>query len=43
MDEDAKVAAADEAYVNDGSLDDLQAWVDDVMSRYAAAVDDVAP
>lgn len=35
MDEAAKVAAADEAYVNDGSLADLQAWVDDVMSRYA--------
>jgi dephospho-CoA kinase len=43
MDEDAKVAAADEAYVNDGSLDDLQAWVDDVMARYGAGVADGAP
>jgi dephospho-CoA kinase len=42
LDEDAKVAAADDAYVNDGSLDELQAWVDGVMSRYVAGAADGA-
>ena len=30
-----KLSRADMAYVNDGSLDDLGAWVDLVMDRYA--------
>jgi dephospho-CoA kinase len=32
-----KVAAADMVFVNDGSLDDLDAWVDQVMARFATA------
>jgi dephospho-CoA kinase len=31
-----KVSRADHVYVNDGSLDDLQAWVDDLHRRYSA-------
>lgn len=42
MDEESKVAAADEAYLNDGSLDDLQEWVDAVMTRYATRAADGA-
>lgn len=34
-----KVSRADMAYVNDGSLDDLGAWVDLVMARYARPAD----
>ena len=32
-----KVAGADMAYVNDGSVDDLRAWVESVIHRYAPA------
>lgn len=34
IDEARKVAAADMAYVNDGTLGDLDAWVASVISRY---------
>lgn len=34
-DEDRKVAAADHAYVNDGDLAALEAWVADMFGRYA--------
>ncbi len=37
QDEDAKVAAADMAFVNDGSPDALDQWVGSVMARYAVA------
>ncbi len=37
IDEDAKVARADHAYVNDGDLDELAAWVRTVFDRYALA------
>jgi dephospho-CoA kinase len=30
-----KIARADHVYVNDGSLDDLRAWVDELHARYA--------
>ena len=33
--DDEKVARADFAYVNDGSLDELDAFVSDVMERIA--------
>lgn len=42
VDEREKVAAADEAFVNDGSLDDLEAWVEGVMARYAVPAGDGA-
>jgi hypothetical protein len=34
MDEAAKVAAADMAYVNDGTLAELDAWVAAVVDRF---------
>lgn len=34
MDEQAKVAAAEMAYVNDGTLADLDAWVQSVVAHY---------
>jgi len=37
MPEAEKVAGADMAYVNDGSVDDLGAWVQSVIDRYSAA------
>ena len=37
MPEAEKVARADMAYVNDGSVDDLGAWVQSVIDRYSAA------
>ena len=35
IDEDEKVALADHAYVNDGPLDDLRAWVAERFAEYA--------
>lgn len=35
MPEEEKVARADRAYVNDGSLEDLRAWVSDRFAEYA--------
>jgi len=42
VDEGRKVAAADMAFVNDGSLDDLERWVGAVMDRFARGVGDGA-
>ncbi len=42
VDEAAKVARADMAYVNDGSLMDLDAWVGRVMHRYGHGASDGA-
>ncbi len=33
--EDEKVARADAAYVNDGTVEELEAWVESVVGRYA--------
>ena len=42
VDEGRKVAAADMAFVNDGSLDELERWVGAVMDRFARGVGDGA-
>ena len=36
--EDEKVARADRAYVNDGGLDALRAWVADRFAEYAVGL-----
>jgi len=38
VDEARKVAAADMAFVNDGTLDDLEQWVGAVMARFRRGV-----
>jgi dephospho-CoA kinase len=43
VDEDAKVAAADASYVNDGTMEQLEAWVDAVMARYGTPAVDGTP